>query len=229
MGFSIFLAVSGKTSPLWLCATWVVYASMAMINSAGFHRLFAHRSYQTNRFWNWFLLIFGTLTCYGSSIQWTVVHTIHHKYSDTSLDPHQFRTIWDVFRSNYASTVAPDGFKIIERSRYARHLVKHRGHAWIHRHYWLLPISFFCFLLMLSWKIALYCYLAPIGLVIFSAAFFNYVSHIGGAPHNYSFFALLPSGEGRHKLHHDEPWRWDLRERWYHPDPVALFIKAIKR
>lgn len=225
--FCLTLATSfvvlGVVSWPWLVGTWLVYSFMAMTNSAGFHRLFAHGSYTTTRFWEWFLLITGTLSCYGSSFQWTVVHTQHHKYSDSDKDPHRFNHWTEMFKSNYV--IDKVSFK---SKRAIRWLLKRPGHAFVHRHYWAFPVVFSLLLAAISLKTLLFLYFAPLGLVIFSAALFNYISHGEDGPNNSAFYSLQASGEWRHKLHHEQPWRWDLREKWYHIDASAYFIRLIK-
>jgi fatty-acid desaturase len=221
----IVLVVAGVVAWPWLLGTWLVYSFMAMTNSAGFHRLFAHRSYETSRFWEWVLLITGTLSCYGSSFQWTVVHSQHHKFSDTDKDPHRFSHWTEMFKSNYMIEKISMSAK-----RYIKHLLKKPGHKWIHNHYWSIPAAFALFLaLVCGIKALAFLYLAPLGLVIFSAALFNYISHGEDGPNNSAFYSLQASGEWRHKLHHDKPHRWDLREKWYHIDASAYFIWLIKK
>jgi len=218
------LALTGMVTWPWLLGTWLVYSFMAMTNSAGFHRLFAHRSYKTHPFWEWFLLITGTLSCYGSSFQWTVVHSQHHKFSDTDKDPHRFGHWTEMFKSNYMIEKISMSAK-----RYVKHLLKKPGHKWIHNHYWAIPASFAMILGFLSLKVLLFLYMAPLGLVIFSAALFNYISHGESGPNNSAFYSLQASGEWRHKLHHDKPHLWDLREKWYHIDASAYFIALIRK
>jgi sn-1 stearoyl-lipid 9-desaturase len=218
------ITLAGLTSWWWLLGTWLVYSFMAMTNSAGFHRLFAHRSYETTPFWEWFLLITGTLSCYGSSFQWAVVHSQHHKHSDTELDPHRFSKWWQMFTSNYViEKVDFSAKRVIHR------LLKKPGHKFVHNHYWALPTLFALALAALSPTVLVFCYLAPLGLVIFSAALFNYISHGEDGPNNAAFYALQASGEWRHRLHHEKPWLWDLREKWYHVDASAMFIRMIKK
>ena len=207
----------------WLIGTWAVYSLMAIVNSAGFHRLFSHRSYKTTPFWEWFFLICGTLSAYGSSLQWTVHHTQHHKYADTDRDPHNFKTPWDFFRVNY----------LVDRLDFAslraiKHLLKKPGHKWVHEHYWLFPGSMILFLLLFFPTALMYLYLAPIGLVIFSAAMFNYVAHDDSGPNSSGWWTLVSSGEFRHDFHHDHPERWDLRREWYDVDPGAMLISLIR-
>jgi sn-1 stearoyl-lipid 9-desaturase len=218
------LVLAGMTAWTWLLVTVAVYVFMAVTNSAGYHRLFCHRSYETSKFWEAFLLLTGTLSCYGSSLQYCVVHTLHHRHSDTELDPHHFKTFRDVFSENYSLDRVPySGRKEMVR------LLRRPLHGLVHRFYWAIPAIFSLALLAISWKILLFCYLAPVGMVILSAALFNYIAHDDDGPSNSAYSVLFASGEWRHKLHHDKPHRWDLREKWYHIDCGAYLIMLIKR
>lgn len=54
----------------------------------GYHRLVTHRSFQTPKWLEYFLVFCGTLACQGGPIEWVGTHRIHHLYSDKDLDPH---------------------------------------------------------------------------------------------------------------------------------------------
>jgi sn-1 stearoyl-lipid 9-desaturase len=54
----------------------------------GFHRLVTHRSFQTPKWLEYLLVLFGTLACQGGPIEWVGTHRIHHLHSDTEQDPH---------------------------------------------------------------------------------------------------------------------------------------------
>lgn len=54
----------------------------------GFHRMVSHRSFQTPRWLEYFLVFCGTLACQGGPIDWTGLHRQHHLYSDQPNDPH---------------------------------------------------------------------------------------------------------------------------------------------
>lgn len=223
LGMGLSSCLWGEHSWWWLLGTWCVYSMMALVNSAGFHRLFSHRSYSTTPFWEWFFLIFGTLSAYGSSLQWTVHHTQHHKYSDTDRDPHHFKKFGDVFKINYLVDKLD-----FESLRSIRYLLKKPGHKWVHDHYWLLPGGLFLFLLLFFPTALLYLYMAPVGLVIFSAALFNYVAHDDNGPNSNAWWTLASSGERRHDLHHEQPGLWDLRRYQGDIDPAATLISLIK-
>ncbi|MBW4507128.1 MAG: fatty acid desaturase [Scytonematopsis contorta HA4267-MV1] len=54
----------------------------------GYHRLVTHRSFQTPKWLEYFLMLCGTLTCQGGPIEWVGTHRIHHLHSDHEADPH---------------------------------------------------------------------------------------------------------------------------------------------
>ncbi|MGL6095170.1 MAG: acyl-CoA desaturase, partial [Fimbriiglobus sp.] len=56
--------------------------------TAGFHRYFAHRAYQTGRVFQFCLAWFGTMAVQRGPMWWAGHHRHHHKYSDLEGDPH---------------------------------------------------------------------------------------------------------------------------------------------
>jgi stearoyl-CoA desaturase (delta-9 desaturase) len=56
--------------------------------TVGFHRLFTHRSFETNRFMTGMLAIAGSMAVQGPVIKWVADHRRHHAFSDQEGDPH---------------------------------------------------------------------------------------------------------------------------------------------
>ncbi len=54
----------------------------------GFHRLFTHRSFETNKFVKGTLAIAGSMAVQGPLITWVADHRRHHAFSDQEGDPH---------------------------------------------------------------------------------------------------------------------------------------------
>jgi len=54
----------------------------------GYHRLFAHRSFQTSRPVRLLLAVLGSMAVMGPVLRWVAVHRRHHQYSDQDDDPH---------------------------------------------------------------------------------------------------------------------------------------------
>src|SRR5262249_15044049 len=56
--------------------------------TVGFHRLFTHRSFETNKVVECFLAICGSMAVQGPLMQWVATHRRHHQFSDHEGDPH---------------------------------------------------------------------------------------------------------------------------------------------
>lgn len=56
--------------------------------TAGMHRLWSHRSYKAKTPTRIVLMILASMSNQGSIYHWCRDHRTHHKYSDTSADPH---------------------------------------------------------------------------------------------------------------------------------------------
>lgn len=57
--------------------------------TAGYHRLWAHRTYQAHPIVKWFLLIGGTLAVQSSVFDWCSGHRVHHRHVDDVIqDPY---------------------------------------------------------------------------------------------------------------------------------------------
>lgn len=56
--------------------------------TAGYHRLWAHRSYNASLPLQYFLALAGSGAVQGSIKWWSRGHRAHHRYTDTDLDPY---------------------------------------------------------------------------------------------------------------------------------------------
>ena len=54
----------------------------------GFHRLWSHDTYKTNKFVEFILILFSAGTLQGPALSWASNHFMHHTYTDTEKDPH---------------------------------------------------------------------------------------------------------------------------------------------
>src|SRR5690349_25054299 len=64
------------------------YLLTALGITVGFHRLFTHRSFETNVVVKTILAILGSMAVQGMMLRWVSLHRRHHQYSDTPEDPH---------------------------------------------------------------------------------------------------------------------------------------------
>jgi stearoyl-CoA desaturase (delta-9 desaturase) len=71
---------------------WPEIAVMAGFGvTIGFHRLLAHRAFETPRAMRLILAICGSIAAQGAVIRWCATHRHHHRASDREGDPHSPR------------------------------------------------------------------------------------------------------------------------------------------
>ena len=56
--------------------------------TVGFHRLFTHRAFETNRAVKAVLAVLGSMAVEGPLLKWVALHRRHHQHSDDHDDPH---------------------------------------------------------------------------------------------------------------------------------------------
>ena len=65
-----------------------MYVLTAVGITVGYHRLFTHRAFETNRVVQFVLAVLGSMAVEGPLLKWVAVHRRHHQHSDTHEDPH---------------------------------------------------------------------------------------------------------------------------------------------
>ncbi|MGZ3780534.1 MAG: acyl-CoA desaturase [Pseudobdellovibrionaceae bacterium] len=71
-----------------LAAFFVSFVIRTFGVAAGYHRYFSHRSFKTNRFFQFMLAFLGASAGQKGPLSWITSHRIHHRTSDTPADPH---------------------------------------------------------------------------------------------------------------------------------------------
>ena len=65
-----------------------MYLFTAVGITVGFHRLFTHKSFETNAALRFIIAALGSMAVQGSVLRWVAQHRRHHQHSDTVDDPH---------------------------------------------------------------------------------------------------------------------------------------------
>ncbi len=80
---------------IWVGWSWTAVVTAAvlyfirMFAITGFyHRYFAHRTYKTNRFWQFIFAALGNSAVQRGPLWWASHHRHHHRFADTDVDPH---------------------------------------------------------------------------------------------------------------------------------------------
>ncbi|MFZ9700764.1 MAG: hypothetical protein ACO3AF_06770, partial [Flavobacteriales bacterium] len=74
---------SGFTWKDWLVCLFMYYFRMFFI-SAGYHRYFSHKTYETSRFFQFLIAFFAQTSIQKGALWWASQHRIHHRHSDTA-------------------------------------------------------------------------------------------------------------------------------------------------
>ena len=208
----------------WIPFIIVTYFSASLTLSVGYHRLFCHNAFTTNKFWHYLFAITGTLFMYSSPLQWAVTHSTHHRKTDTELDPHphpKYALLFKGYRS-----VPLDTWQI-------RRLIKRSGlfHMFVDKYYLLIYGTLLALISAISFDFVLYAYIPVLGLAHFVGGVHNLLSHSNKKPRDLAFMEFLfpASGEWLHGYHHSH-WRaWNFAYKPHHFDMGSWVIRAIRK
>ncbi|KAF8154570.1 delta 9-fatty acid desaturase protein [Crassisporium funariophilum] len=215
----------------------VAYYIFSMLGiTAGYHRLWSHRSYNASIPLQLFLLFGGTSAVQGSCYWWARAHRSHHRHTDTDLDPYNTNRGllwthigWMVFKSELRS--GPSDVSDLRKDPLLQ---------WQHRNHLKLLIFFGCVLPTIipgiffdDWLGGL-CFSGALRLTIAHHSTFciNSIAHwLGSAPYDdaksprdHLLSAILTMGEGYHNFHHQFPMDYRNAFLWYQYDPTKWFI-----
>lgn len=204
-------------SAYWLVVSFGMYLWCVLAITAGYHRLFAHRSYSCARVWHYLFGLTGTVFFQGSPLSWAAVHHSHHKYADTENDSHI--TDW---RYWLGRKYGP----IMRSKKGYVHLMRDKFHMMLHEYGLLFPVAFATFLALISLDALLFVYLLPLGVFFVFSNIHQSFSHFGGEPRNQPWleFVFPACGEWTHAYHHVNPRAW----RFGRVDLGAELIQRIR-
>jgi stearoyl-CoA desaturase (Delta-9 desaturase) len=228
----------GFSAGSWVvCAVFLVANGMSI--TGGYHRLWAHRTYEARLPLRIFFLVFGTMALQNSAFIWCSGHRRHHLYvDDNGRDPYSiglgfwFSHIGWMLR-DYPSGM-PDLTNIAD-------LKRDPLLAFQHRHYAALAIATnFGLPLAAGWLLGDVwgtLLLAGVLRLVLShhfTFFINSLAHMWGSrpysdensARDNPLLALVTHGEGYHNFHHAFAHDYRNGVRWWQWDPTKWLIAA---
>jgi stearoyl-CoA desaturase (delta-9 desaturase) len=226
---------------LWMpLLAFGMYLAVGMSICAGYHRFFAHKTYECSPIVQAVFAFFGAMAAENSILWWSASHRVHHKYQDKDWDPYNIRRgfwwahiVWIFYRWEEKADSFDNSPDLL-----ANPIV-----MWQHR--WknaILILAGFgipaAIGAMFGDPIAglLWGGFLRIVIVHHTTFFVNSLAHTFGEP-TYNaeasardnwFVALLTLGEGYHSFHHRFPSDFRNGIRWYDWDPAKWFIRALR-
>jgi stearoyl-CoA desaturase (delta-9 desaturase) len=234
----VYGVLVGFSGLAWLaCGILLVLSGMSI--TAGYHRLWSHRTYKAAWPLRVFFAIFGTFSLQNSVLVWCARHRIHHRHvDDVNEDPHSIKTgFWHahigwMIRDWPTSKVDFDQVKDLQKDPILR---------FQHKYYWTLVWAFNlgvpALLGLMVGEVLGMILLAGAFRIAFSqhcTFFINSLAHTWGkrtysednTARDNGVIALLTWGEGYHNFHH--AFQADYRNglRWWQFDPGKWLIAA---
>ena len=207
--------------------------------TAGYHRLFAHRTYRPVAVVRWALLGFGAATFQNSALSWSADHRAHHADTDGIGDPHAItRGAW----------FAHIGW--LCRRREASADVSRLADLWAvrsirlqHRYYVVVAVGIgLVFPTIVAaqwgdpWGGLLVAGFLRVAVMLQATFCINSLAHLVGTPRydpvvgpRQHLIALITFGEGYHSFHHRFPFDYRNGPRWWHYDPSKWLVWTLAR
>lgn len=208
--------------------------------TAGYHRMWSHRSYEAHPLIRLVFALGGALALQNSIKEWCSGHRNHHRYVDNpELDPYAAtRGFWYshmgwMLKDFRSGTTDYSNIKDLERDPIVN---------WQHRYYFYLSFMTNICLTMVIGSI----YGDPVGALLLvgflrlvichhTTFFINSLAHYWGkqpysdknTSRDNPVIAFFTYGEGYHNFHHE--FQWDYRNgiKWYQFDPTKWLISTL--
>ena len=209
--------------------------------TAGYHRLWSHRSYQAHWAVRLFFALGGTYATQNSILHWSSDHRQHHLcVDDNDKDPYSAkRGFW---YSHMGWMLRDYGSNPNSNYENCKDLQKDPIVMWQHKHYLplVLGINFGIPILLGLWHgdligMILLAGVARLAISHHMTFFINSLAHIWGSQpysdtntsRDNAVIAFLTMGEGYHNYHHN--FQRDYRNgiRWWQFDPTKWLIRGL--
>jgi len=207
--------------------------------TVGYHRLFAHTTYKTNKFVRFMLLFFASGAFEQPALKWASQHRDHHRYVDTERDPYNIKKGffyahmgWLMF---WDHTIDLNNAKDLQKDPLIMHQYRNY-HIWAIGTGILLPLVLGALTgHLLGALILAVCF--RITFVYHTTFFINSACHMFGkatydidtSARDHWMVAYLTNGEGYHNFHHRFPNDYRNGLRWYHWDASKWVIALLSR
>jgi len=189
-----------------LCVV-LYYVRMFGINT-GYHRYFSHRSFKTNRWFQFLLALLGTLSVQKGVLWWAAHHRNHHKYSDQENDVHS-PTIQGFWWSHVGWVLSRKFDKA--PLELMKDFEKYPEIQWLNRHF-LIPVVLYAAALYAfgGWAAFFWGFVVSTVVLWHGTFTVNSLAHLwgkrryntGDTSRNNLWIALITLGEGWHNNHH---------------------------
>jgi stearoyl-CoA desaturase (delta-9 desaturase) len=220
-----------------LCFSLVMTIGLSI--GAGYHRYFAHRTYECHPVVEAFFLFFGALALQNSVLCWARDHREHHRWVDRDWDPYNIKrgALWAHILWVFYKEPPGKGFESVpDMTRNPRVMWQHRWASFLGIVFGLGFPTLVGALFGRPLGGLLWGGFLRIVLVHHTTFFVNSVAHLWGSrPYSTEssardnwLLAFFTHGEGYHNFHHKFPSDFRNGIRWYQWDPNKWAIEGLR-
>jgi stearoyl-CoA desaturase (Delta-9 desaturase) len=218
---------------------FAMYFLSGLAVTAGYHRYYAHRTYDCHPIVQALVLLFGAAALQNSALAWVSDHRSHHRHVDGDADPYNIQRgfLWAhigwIFFEDPSRARVHSNVRDLERSR----LVRLQARLYV-------PLALIVglglpFAIGLAfdrpWGGMLWGGLVRTVFVHHCTFLINSAAHFFGerpysteiSARDNGWLALLSYGEGYHNFHHAFPSDYRNGIAWYHWDPTKWTIRSL--
>jgi stearoyl-CoA desaturase (delta-9 desaturase) len=212
-------------------AAFILYVMMAFGITAGYHRYFAHKTFQTNRVVQFFFAMLGSLT-FQRVLPWAAQHRHHHRSSDTEKDLHS--PVRGLLWSHLLWMFQGRDYKAIVKT--VPDLMKYPELRWINRWCYLVPATAIgiCYAIG-GWSMVVGGFVLAVVFTWHVMLSINSLTHLMGkrryvttdTSRNSFLLAILAFGEGWHNNHHYFSTSTRQGFKWWEIDISYYLLKLL--
>lgn len=239
----------------WVGFSWVAFITALSLYflrifsiGAFYHRYFSHKTYQTNRFWQFVFAVIAASSAQRGPLWWAAHHRQHHLCSDEPADAHS--PVQHGFWWSHVGWFMSKKYYYYNPER-VRDLARFPELVFLDRYDALVPMLLFVSLLIAGWLLQIFApglhttagQMVVWGFCISTIALFhttvsiNSLSHVLGKKRfttkdnsrNNLFLALLTFGEGWHNNHHHYPATARQGFMWWEIDLTFYLLKLMEK
>jgi stearoyl-CoA desaturase (delta-9 desaturase) len=252
---SLIFAITGSIAfigvPLWayfigfstteIAITIILFFFTGISITAGYHRLWSHKTYKAHPIVKVVLAVGGAMTVQNSILHWASDHRVHHRHvDDNDKDPYSAKK--GFWYSHIGWMLREYQAHRYDNYENCRDLQKDKVVMWQHNHYIaIVLIANFGITALLGWLNG-----SILGMILLAGVFrlvavhhvtffINSLAHLWGkqpytennTAKDNGVIALFTFGEGYHNYHHIFEYDYRNGIRWWQYDPTKWVIRGL--
>jgi len=200
----------------------------------GWHRLVAHRSFQTPKWLEYLIVFCGTMSMQGSPIEWIGLHRHHHVHSDQELDHHNSgKGFW----WSHVAWIVHDIPAQAEVPRYTKDIANDPVYIFLQNYFFPLQVVLAGLLYWWGgWPFVAWAIFMRIVVVYHCTWLVNSATHrfgyktydVGDRSTNCWWVAVLTYGEGWHNNHHAFQYSARHGLKWWEIDLTWSMVRLLQ-